>query len=137
MSASASTTATPGALASRLAAAVPDELRERAAWVLWRGEVRDARRTKVPYTAEDPRRRANTTDPRTWTTFERAVAAVGAADGLGYVFSSDDGFCGVDLDRCLGEDGAPELWAEEIVSALDSYTERSVSGRGLRGPGVP
>jgi hypothetical protein len=125
------TTATSEALASRLAAAVPAELRQRAAWVLWRSEERGGKETKVPLRVSDPSRRASSTDPASWASFEQALAAVGAADGLGFVFSSLDGFCGVDLDGCLTADGELEPRAAAIVERLDSYTEMSPSGRGV------
>ena len=131
MSATAGTTATSEALASRLAAAVPAELRQRAAWVLWRSEERGGKETKVPYRASDPRRGASSTDPATWATVDEALASCHVADGVGFVFAPDDPFVGIDLDSCTDESGELEPWAAEIVEALDSYTERTPSGRGL------
>ena len=130
MSATAGTTATSEALASRLAA-VPAELRARRQWVLWRTEARDGKATKVPLRVSDPSRRASSTDPASWASFEQALAAVGAADGLGFVFSSLDGFCGVDLDGCVSEDGELEPRAAAIVERLASYSELSPSGTGV------
>jgi hypothetical protein len=43
----------------------------------------------------------------------------------------DDPYCGVDLDDCIHE-GEVAPWATEIVEALDSYTEISPSGTGLK-----
>jgi len=125
------TTATSEALARRLAAAVPTELRARQQWVLWRSEARDGKATKVPLRVSDPSRRASSTDPASWASFEQALAAVGAADGLGFVFSSLDGFCGVDLDGCVSEDGELEPRAAAIVERLASYSELSPSGTGV------
>ena len=112
-------------------AVLPAELRERPQWLLWRLEERNGKPTKVPVRADDPRRPASTTDPATWATFEDAAAAVDSADGLGFVFSPDDEFCGVDLDGCLDVLGELDSAAAAIVLALDSYTETSPSGRGL------
>src|SRR5215217_5232136 len=82
---------------------VPPELTERPQWVCWRLEERDEKLTKVPYTA-GTRRRASSTDPATWASFEDAKGAVGRAeppyDGIGFVFSDADPFCGIDLDKC-------------------------------------
>ena len=119
----------PRARARVSASAVPAELRERPQWVVWRLEERDGKRTKVPYRA-DGSGRASTTDSSTWATFEAALAAAAKADGVGFVFSADDPFVGVDLDHCLAGDHLhPD--AAAVVLALDSYTERSVSGDGL------
>ena len=52
--------------------------------------------------------------------------------GIGFVFTSGDDLCGVDLDRCLNpEIGEMESLAQEIIEALDSYTEVSPSGTGV------
>jgi hypothetical protein len=105
--------------------AIPAELRERPQWVLWRYEVRDGKSTKAPWQARHPDRRASSTDTRTWSPFEEAIASVEQADGLGYVFSSDDPYFGVDLDGALSEadQGA-------VMLCLDTYAEHSVSGTG-------
>jgi primase-polymerase (primpol)-like protein len=79
---------------------IPAELSERAQWVCWRSEVRDGKPTKVPYCPTRPRERASTTDPETWGTFEQASAVEGV-DGIGYVFSEDDPYSGIDLDNCI------------------------------------
>jgi primase-polymerase (primpol)-like protein len=105
---------------------IPAELRERDQWVLSRFEERDGKTTKVPYRA-DGAGRASSTDPSTWSTFEAAVAGADAldADGIGFVFSQDDPYCGIDLDPEL-----PETDRAAIALKLSSYTEESVSGVG-------
>jgi len=113
---------------------VPDALRERPQWVVWRYETRGGRPTKVPI---DPQtgRGASSTDPSTWTTYHDVVAACRASDayaGVGYVFSADDPFTGVDLDGCVDEHGAIVAGAREIIDSLNSYTEISPSGRGVK-----
>jgi hypothetical protein len=107
--------------------AIPVELRDRDQWVVWRREEHDGKPTKVPCTTTG--QRASSTDPATWTSFEDARSAEGF-DGMGYVFSADDPFAGIDLDDCF-EGGDLHPSASKIVQALDSYTETSVSGRGL------
>ena len=85
--------------------------------------------TEKPRLAKQPNRKA----PNTWATFAEAVSAYqqGHGDGIGFVFSSDDGFCGVDLDGCCDDDGTLSPWAFDIINRLDSYTERSPSGKGV------
>jgi putative DNA primase/helicase len=103
---------------------IPSELRERPQWVVWRYEERDDKRTKVPYRA-DGQGRASSTDPSTWASYDAAVAASDTSDGIGFVFSADDPFVGIDLDH-----GLSEADRGAILCALDSYAERSVSGTG-------
>lgn len=102
---------------------IPQELRQLPQWVLWRYEEREGKRTKVPYRADDSGRKASSTDRGTWATFEAALYRAGIADGIGFVFSEDDPYCGVDLDLEL-----PEAGRGAIAHKLASYTEESVSG---------
>jgi primase-polymerase (primpol)-like protein len=105
---------------------IPAELRECPQWVVWRLEEVPGKPkpTKMPYRA-DGGGKASSTDPATWTTFEAAVRGAESADGIGFVFSENDPYAGVDLDE-----GLNEAEQELIFLALDSYTERSVSGAG-------
>jgi putative DNA primase/helicase len=124
-------TATTGAVD-----AIPRELRELPQWVGWRRERRNGKWTKAPYQAARPARRArraSTTDPATWSSFEEARAAfeTGAGDGIGFVFTADDPYAGVDLDDCFDELGRFDPAGAAIVRRLDSYTELSPSGRGV------
>jgi putative DNA primase/helicase len=109
---------------------IPEELRVRPQWVVWKavGDKPD----KVPYSARTGRR-ASSTDLLTWSTFQEALEAYenGEYGGLGFVFSSADPYTGVDLDNCVAEDGEIALWALEIVRYFDSYTELSATGTGL------
>jgi hypothetical protein len=114
--------------------ALPAALTQRPQWVLWRYEQRGKNKpTKVPYQAKQPDKKAKSSDPNTWATFTEAANAYqqGHGDGLGFVFSGDDGFCGVDLDGCCDADGTLSPWAFDIIDSLDSYTERSPSGTGV------
>jgi hypothetical protein len=108
-------------------AAIPAELRALDQWVVWRAVVREGRTTKIPYRA-DGAGRASSTDPTTWGTFDAAVTGAEAlnADGIGFVFTADDPYAGVDLDQ-----GLSEVDRMAIVLALDSYAEISPSGNGV------
>lgn len=78
-------------------------------------------------------RAASSNNPATWSTAAEAWAAkkrYGWA-GIGYVFSIEAGVIGVDLDDCIDENGKLSDMAGQVVTMLDSYTERSPSGRGL------
>ena len=109
---------------------IPEELRVRPQWVVWKavGDKPD----KVPYSARSGRR-ASSTDLLTWSTFQEALKAYESGEyaGVGFVFSSADPYTGIDLDNCVDADGEIALWAMEIVRHFDSYTELSATGTGL------
>jgi primase/DNA polymerase family protein len=109
---------------------IPEELRARPQWVVWKRETNgQGELIKPPYRA-DRGGKASSTDPNTWTTFEIAVmAAENGFAGIGFALSPDDPFCFVDLDGAVSEEIHPA--AREIVQRLDSYTERSQSSAGL------
>ena len=114
---------------------IPDELRRRPQWVVWKLEQRDGKPTKVPYIAGGVGK-ADTTDLMTWRTFEQAVQALGAGrySGVGFVFCSGDHYTGIDLDNCRDPvSGEVEAWATEIVASFGegAYAEVSQSGTGV------
>jgi hypothetical protein len=111
---------------------IPRELRE-LRWVLWRAEHRGpGKPTKVPYQTSQPRAKASSTDPDTWSSFEDAVDAYSAleVDGIGVVLTQTAGISCIDLDRVIGN-GALDIRAETIVERCNSWTEISPSGTGL------
>ncbi len=115
-------------------AKIPQELNDRQQWVVWRQEMVDGRLTKVPYQPRKPQKKASSTNPNTWVTFEQAVrvAETNGFHGIGYVFSPQDDYAGIDLDKCRDpENGEIEPWAKAIIKGLNSYTEVSPSGRGV------
>jgi putative DNA primase/helicase len=110
----------------------PGELRTADQFVCWREEIRDGEPTKVPYSVAGGK--ASTTNPKTWAPLNAALshAAEHGMSGVGFVFTEDDPFAGIDIDKCRNaETGEIEPWARKIVAALDSYTEVSPSGTGL------
>ena len=112
-------------------AALPDDLLDRVQWVGWRKQTRGGDETKVPVDVNGGY--ASATDETTWTDFDEALAYAqeGNADGVGFVFTDNDPYVGVDLDTCRdSETGEIEDWAQMIIGRLDSYTEISPSGTG-------
>ena len=120
--------------------AFPGMLTSLDQWVTWRAEKRslasgEIKWTKVPYVAET-HRRASSTDSDTWSSFAvaRADAQRPGSDapwGIGFVFTADDPFTGIDLDECFLNDGRLHPAARDLVTACDSYTELSPSGDGV------
>lgn len=119
-------------------ARVPWELAEGTQFVTWRYEERGGSLTKVPYNASTGYY-ASVDDPETWATYADALDALatgkarggGNYDGIGRVFTATDPYAGIDLDDCL-TDGDLQPWAAEIVATLNSYSEISPSGHGVK-----
>lgn len=117
----------------RVKCIVPACLRKRAQWVCWKFIRRNGRDTKVPIdpatgAAADPTARGD------WKTFEEAVAASGrlrGCAGVGFVFTHDDPYCGIDLDGAV-RDGQVVPAAQAIIDRFATYTEVSPSGRGVK-----
>src|SRR5215218_6594955 len=94
-------------------------------WVVWRYELRNGKPTKVPYNALEGYQ-ASSTDSRTWTGFDRAVAKYvnNSYAGVGFVLSSGDPFTVIDLDDCRNpESGELSELARKLVEHFASYTE--------------
>lgn len=113
--------------------AVPKAMRDIAHWVVWKHVTRDGKKTKPPFDAKTGRN-ASTTDPATWTTFDDAVKVASnfknGWDGIGFVFTGTP-FVGIDCDGVL-RDEKVEPYAAAVLALLDSYTEVSPSGNGLK-----
>jgi primase-polymerase (primpol)-like protein len=103
-------------------------------WVCWKRAWRGNEPTKVPLQTDGFS--ASTTDPTTWTTFRavsKAVPTIGHDKGVGFVFTAADPYAGVDLDACREpKSGAIADWGMEIITELNSYTEISPSGTGVK-----
>lgn len=124
--------AKPAALAPRFET-IPPELTALPRWVLWRWEQREGKWTKPPLQASGAA--ASSTGPATWTSFDSAVTAYrrGGFDGVGFVLEADLGIVALDLDHVRDPDtGALHPEAQRIVNEINSYTEVSPSGCGLR-----
>lgn len=108
------------------------ELKSVPRWVVWRREHKDGgKSTKVPCSPATGLP-ADAHDPINQLSFDAALEASGSFTGIGFVFDKEDGFCGVDLDHCLDENGEIAPWAQRYLDGLQSYAERSPSGRGIK-----
>ncbi|WP_191556586.1 phage/plasmid primase, P4 family [Metabacillus idriensis] len=109
---------------------IPAELKALPQWILWKSERRNNKPTKVPYQVNGEMAQAN--NRRTWSTFATAIKFYleGDYDGIGFVFSRQDNYIGIDIDKCV-VDGKTNTFSTEIIETLDSYTEFSPSGNGI------
>ena len=115
---------------------IPRELKRWRQWVVWRWKWNHKQKTwdKAPI---NPRKGkpADVSDLATWGTFDEAWACKRkrSLDGVGFVFTPDDPYCGVDLDDCLDPDtGEARLGADDVIDSLGSYAEISPSGCGVK-----
>lgn len=73
-------------------------------------------------------------EPQDWMTFKEALAKTSETSGrtLGLLLNPDDDLVCIDLDDCLDERGnIKDPAVRALVDMADSYTEVSMSGRGL------
>lgn len=120
-------------------AAVPEAMRLRHAWLLWKSEQHpgDKKPRKVPYYAAGRRRTGEQgapADRAALVSFDAALAALDGGDfsGLGFAFLPENDDIGIDLDHVRDpETGELTPRAKAIVDACASYTEISPSGTGL------
>lgn len=119
---------------------IPAELRALPQWVLWRYIFRDGKWTKLPFQPGNPARAAKANIPSSWGSIELALRVLDtpcdpaeiAFDGIGFEFSKDDPYFGVDVDNCL-KDGEVLSWAQPILEMLEgTYGEISPSGNGVK-----
>lgn len=117
---------------------IPEQLTQRPQWVNWRYELSEPdnkgqrRWTKVPYQPNG--RNAKTDQRETWHPFATVVDAFHKRnfDGIGFVFTPNDSFVGIDWDNILDENQAIKPWAKPILEQIESYSEISPSGKGVK-----
>jgi hypothetical protein len=118
---------------------IPQVLKDAPQWTVWRAEASTKKAgslDKVPYRAAAPGRKASSTDASTWTDYETAINAYVHRDETlcdGLMFACGDGIGGVDIDNCIDPQTGeitPAAW--EVIRAVNSYAERSISGTGVR-----
>ena len=101
---------------------VPQSLKNNEPFCLWRSE----NGRKIPYQISGMR--AKPSDPSTFTGFDDVMEVFdNSYAGIGVLTTT---FTKIDIDDCV-DDNKLSPFEEEIVEAIDSYTELSPSGTGI------
>lgn len=115
---------------------IPASLRAERRWVAWLPKWADGKFGKKPGRIDRPGVGLTNWANEGWVDFDTAVAAwrahPGVFGGVGYVMTGSEQVTGVDLDGCIDSAGRIAPWAAEIVEGLNTYTEISPSGTGIR-----
>lgn len=109
---------------------IPGEMKLYPNWVNWRFENRGSSKlAKIPY-CPTTKKMADPTDPKMWGSYDRAIENLNFFDGVGFVLSTNDPFCFIDLDETTNiEHLKYQQWIVEKFA--NTYSERSPSGKGL------
>ncbi len=128
---------------------IPEELKRLRQWVCWEWALQPARwgkyygkesskgfRFRLGKPPISPRTGASASEaaPETWASFAEAVEFCGrhGLSGVGFVFTPEDPYAGLDLDMCLNpKTKAVQAWASRYLNLIQSYTELSPSGLGI------
>ena len=112
---------------------IPNELKTVPRWVTWRADKRHGRIDKLPLDKNDTSKKVNSlSNCESWEEINRRIFQIRGSLGLGfYPDSGKTRLVGIDLDHVFDENGALKPKANDIVHALDSYTEYSPSHSGL------
>lgn len=109
---------------------LPAEFQKLPYWVLWRYELKKGKWTKVPYQPDGNEAKSN--DPGTWHPLKDCLQVYPKKKYDGVGFCCFDGLTVIDKDHCIATDGTISDEARKLVQSLDTYTEISPSGTGLR-----
>jgi putative DNA primase/helicase len=120
-------------LRERFESGVLSELQPLNQWVLWRGEIEDGKKKKVPYNPHHHLIRASVKIPKSWGSLPEALSALATGNYSGIGFMITPPLVMIDLDHSYDRSTQTitDPKAAEIVQELKSYTELSPSGTEL------
>jgi hypothetical protein len=108
---------------------IPNELKDYNQFVVWKFDGVDAKGKPIKVLFDHRTGfKAKSNDPRTWVSFEEAVAGSDDYEGIGFVITADDPFCCIDLDAT--DDEAKQELQTQIYNSIQGYSEISPSGEG-------
>ena len=105
---------------------IPQEVKENAKFCLW---TYSKDKTKIPINPHDFKF-GDSSDISKFDKYENVVIKTNEKYGLGIgVFNN---ICAIDIDHVIDENGVLSDKANEIIKKMNSYTEFSPSGKGIR-----
>nr|DAT10749.1 MAG TPA: dsDNA helicase [Caudoviricetes sp.] len=107
---------------------IPSELQDLKQWCCYKlvKQKSTEKLSKLPINPET-KKGAKSNDPSTWVDYDTALLYANEYDGVGFFFTPP--YVGIDIDSVnLDKIDTKTL---EIINTLNSYTEVSVSGKGL------
>jgi hypothetical protein len=114
---------------------VPEEMKAKARWAIVRTKLNKEKGRVEKFIIDcHTGKMAKSDDSDTWTTFDKAreYAHQNSGVALAYALDGNDKIACIDIDHCFDENGVPTDIAKEVLAKCgDTYTERSVSGKGL------
>ena len=95
-------------------------------FVVWKTQDIDGKPHKPPY-SPIYHRLADTANPASWGTVDQAVKALrtGSYNGIGFVFSKNDPYAGMDFDHCVGTNRSINKRERDIIEFLSTHTHYS------------
>jgi replicative DNA helicase len=111
---------------------IPEALKNLKQWVNWKLITKaNDKPTKVPFQTDG--KPASSMDSKSWNNFTAVSLAADKFSGIGFVFSKDDPFCGIDFDACRDpKTKIIEPWAKDWIRKFNSYSEVSPSETGVK-----
>lgn len=102
---------------------IPVELKEHNYWCVWKDK-------KIPY---NPKTNAcvRSNDPDTFADFGTACKALNSGNYTGLGIGIFNGIGAIDIDHCYNNGELSDM-AKDIINKMNSYTEVSPSGTGIR-----
>jgi primase-polymerase (primpol)-like protein len=108
---------------------IPEELKALRQWINWRHHVTlSGKPTKQPICTHNGTL-ASVTNPLHWSSFNDVVSRAYQFDGIGFVFTNSDPYCGIDLDE--PEDVETISSHKNILNTFATYAECSPSYSGV------
>ena len=108
---------------------IPAEMKEHDIFCCWKEEMRNGKKTKVPYNARTGSR-ASSNDLSAFSSYGEAIKVMHDYDGIGFIVSHD--ICAIDLDGCFNEAGELNEIAQNVIAYFPHcYIEKSPSGSEL------
>ncbi|WP_430789104.1 phage/plasmid primase, P4 family [Virgibacillus flavescens] len=115
---------------------IPSELKLLRQWVCYKAMPRSEKISKVPVNPNTGKP-IDAQNSMNWLTFEDALQQLQnynmKVSGVGFVFTANDPYVGIDVDDCIDESGNYNEVAQNVINTFedDSYIELSPSRRGI------